>query len=75
LLFGAFAHAPQRGAGLVAVVCWPRRHQARDFLAVARNRDLFAVLDEVEEPIKLALDQFPLNRLTLQAQFSVSRRQ
>jgi hypothetical protein len=55
VLFGAFAHALQGGMGLVAAAGRPRGYQARDFLAVARNGDLFALLDEVEQLAELVL--------------------
>jgi hypothetical protein len=48
LLFGAFTHALQSCTGLLAVAHWSRTHQARDFLAMAGNRDFFALLDEVD---------------------------
>jgi hypothetical protein len=33
----------------------PEGHQPGDFLAVSRNRDLFALLDEVEQLAELVL--------------------
>src|SRR5262249_17126499 len=54
-LFGPRAHALQGFAGLVATAHRSCRHQTRDFLPVARDRDLFALLDEVEQLAELVL--------------------
>jgi hypothetical protein len=54
-MFGPCAHTLECGAGLVAAAHRSRRHQARDFLPVARDRDLFALLDEVEQLAELVL--------------------
>jgi hypothetical protein len=54
-LLGPRAHALQGFAGLIAAAYRSGRHQARDFLPVARDRDLFALLDEVEQLAELVL--------------------
>src|ERR1700722_10950584 len=53
--FSSLPHALQRCVGPGAVALGPRGHQPGDFLAVARNHDLLALLDEGEQLAELVL--------------------
>jgi hypothetical protein len=65
VVLGALAHTPQRCTSLVAVAHGSSGHQPGDFLAVSRNRDLFALLDRSSNwPSLFFASKAPISRMS-----------